>query len=228
MYEIPALTILNYMKGHRMISLQRLLSKDEKFFDLLEASADEVQKNVLALIELVKSPDLSSRIDSFNETRRNETRIANEITEELCRTFVTPLEREDIESLSSALYKIPKNLEKFAERVTAFQPYIKDEQSFIHQTNILDLMAVTMSEMIKSLRHNPKLDVIKGQNNHMLALETEGDKLMLELTKDIYLRYGSEPLKCYILRDLYDLLERAIDRFRDAASIVFRIILKNS
>ena len=216
------------MKGYSMISLQRLLSKDEKFFDLLEASADEVQINVRALIELVKSPDLSSCVDTFNDSRRRETRIANEITEELCRTFVTPLEREDIESLSSALYKIPKNLEKFAERVTAFQSYIKDETSFVHQTNILEMMAETMTEMIKSLRRNPKLDVIKGQNKRMLSLESEGDKLMLDLTKDIYQRYGNEPLKCYILRDLYDLLERTIDRFRDAASIVFRIILKNS
>lgn len=212
-----------------MFSLQRFLSKDEKFFDLLEESASEVQKNVYALSELVKSPDLPSSIESFNRTRQSEKRIANEITEELCRTFVTPLEREDIESLSSALYKIPKNLEKFAERVMAFQTYIQGgEASFIHQTNILDSMAETMSQMIKSLRHNPKLDVIKGQNNQMLALETEGDKLMLDLTKDIYQRYGKDPLKCYILRDLYDLLERTIDRFRDAASIVFRIILKNS
>ncbi len=216
-----------------MISLQRLLAKDDKFFDLLEKSADEVQKNVLALIELVKSsdltsPDIVSRIESFNETRRNETRIANEITEELCKTFVTPLEREDIESLSSALYKIPKNLEKFAERVTAFQAYLNNGLSFEPQTNILELMGETMTQMIKSLRRNPKLDVIKGQNNRMLALEAEGDKLMLELTKELYLTCGTEPLKCYIVRDLYDLLERTIDRFRDAASIVFRIVLKNS
>jgi len=217
-----------------MISLQKLFAKDEKFFDLLEESADEVQKNVLALIDLVKtssdltSPDIMTKIEAFNETRRNETRIANEITEELCRTFVTPLEREDIESLSSALYKIPKNLEKFAERVTAFQPYIQNGLSFAPQTRILEMMAETMIEMIRSLRRNPKLDVIKGQNNRMLSLEAEGDKLMLELTKELYRSHSSEPLKCYILRDLFDLLERTIDRFRDAASIVFRIILKNS
>ena len=71
-----------------MISLQKLFAKDEKFFDLLEESADEVQKNVLALIDLVKtssdltSPDIMTKIEAFNETRRNETRIANEITEE--------------------------------------------------------------------------------------------------------------------------------------------------
>ena len=218
-----------------MISLQRILAKDEKFFDLLEESANEVQNSVLALVELVKSPgiclpkeDLNSAIGKFYNSRRNETRIANEITEELCKTFVTPLEREDIESLSSALYKIPKNLEKFAERVTSFHEYVKGEESFVTQMEILEISAETIIQMIKSLRRNPKLDVIKGQNNRLLALEADGDKLMLELTWDLYQRYGNDFLKCFIIKDLYDLLERAIDRFRDAGSIVFRIILKNS
>lgn len=211
-----------------MISLQRLLAKDEKFFDLLEESADQVQENVQALIKLLKSRDTKASFDIFYQSRRNETRIANEITEELCKTFVTPLEREDIESLSSALYKIPKNLEKFAERISLFHDYIKDDDLFSGQIEILEMAADTMTQMIKSLRRNPKLDVIKGQNNRMLSLESDGDKLMLELTGEMYQRYGNELLKCFILKDLYDLLERAIDRFRDAASIVFRIVLKNS
>ena len=79
-----------------MISLQRLFAKDDKFYNLLEESADEVQKNVRAFVEFVKSPDQPSCIESFNATRQQEKRIANEITEELCQTFVTPLEREDI------------------------------------------------------------------------------------------------------------------------------------
>ena len=211
-----------------MFSLQRILAKDEKFFDLLEESADEVQKNVQALIEIVKAPDSKASIEQFYKSRRNETRIANEITEELCKTFVTPLEREDIESLSSALYKIPKVLEKFAERITLFQSYIKNEESFVHQIELVEMAAETLSQMIKSLRRNPKLNVIKGQNNRLLTLEADGDKLMLELTWDLYQRHGNELLKTFILKDLYDLLERTIDRFRDAGSIIFRIVLKNS
>lgn len=211
-----------------MFSLQRILAKDEKFFDLLEESADEVQKNVQALIEIVKAPDSKASIDKFYKSRRNETRIANEITEELCKTFVTPLEREDIESLSSALYKIPKILEKFAERITLFQKYIENEESFVHQIELVEMAAETLSQMLKSLRRNPKLNIIKGQNNRLLTLEADGDKLMLELTWDLYQRHGNELLKTFILKDLYDLLERTIDRFRDAGSIIFRIVLKNS
>jgi len=215
-----------------MISLQRFLTKDEKFFDLLESSADEVQKSVEALAEIVGSPESTSAslsaIEKFYQSRRNETKINLAITEELCKTFITPLEREDIESLSSALYKIPKNLEKFAERLNLYRDCIQTKESFLFQIEILELGAETLSQMIKSLRRNPKLNVIKSQNERLLSLESDGDKLLLEMTWELIQHHGKEPLNIFILKDLYDLLEKAIDKMRDAGSIVFRIVLKNS
>jgi uncharacterized protein len=215
-----------------MISLQRFLTKDEKFFDLLEGSVSEVQKSVEALAEITKAMECTttttSAIEKFNRSRRNETRIAQEITEELCKTFITPLEREDIESLSSALYKIPKTLEKFSERLNLFQGYMPTRESFLFQIEILELAAETLSQMIKSLRRNPKLEIIKSQNERLLALESDGDKLLLEMTWELIQRNDKDPLNIFILKDLYDLLERAIDKMRDAGSIIFRIVLKNS
>ncbi len=211
-----------------MISLQRFLTKDEKIFDLLEASADEVQKSVVALAELVTAPNSDSATEKFYKSRRNETKIAQEITEELCKTFITPLEREDVESLSFALYKIPKNLEKFTERLSLFQSCMPTRESFVFQIEILELQAETLTQMIKSLRRNPKLEIIKSQNERLLSLEADGDKLLLEMTWELVQRHGKEPLNIFILKDLYDLLERAIDLFRNAGSVIFRIVLKNS
>src|SRR5439155_1079405 len=99
-----------------MFSLQKMLGKEDKFFDLLEASAEEAHSSVQLLNELIKSPGQARLLEEFAHTRRKDKRITEEITEELCKTFVTPLEREDIEALSSALYKIPKTVEKFGER----------------------------------------------------------------------------------------------------------------
>jgi hypothetical protein len=57
-------------------------------------------------------------LDEFIQTRRKEKRIRHVMTEELSKTFVTPLEREDIEALSFALYRIPKQVEKIVERLS--------------------------------------------------------------------------------------------------------------
>ena len=108
-----------------MFSLQRFLGKEDKFFDLLEASAAEACTSVRALITFIKKPDEVKSLDEFIRARRNEKKITSQISEELCTTFVTALEREDIEALSVALYKVPKTIEKIGERILLAPQYMR-------------------------------------------------------------------------------------------------------
>jgi uncharacterized protein Yka (UPF0111/DUF47 family) len=209
-----------------MFSLQRLLGKDEKFFDFLEDSAQQVCNNVNALVQLMKDPESAAALTDFKEARRKGKRIAEDIDEYLCKTFVTPIEREDIESLSDALYKIPKMLEKFSERFILFLDQLHG-WDFSQQISILTQAAETLLQMVRSLRQNPKLDKIKDQRDRLHELEGDADRLMLDLLCSLY--HGKhETLELTILRDLYELLEKAIDRCRDAGKVVFHIVLKNS
>ncbi len=128
-----------------MFSLQKLLGKEDKFFDLLEASAEEARSSVQALVRIVKSATAPPTLEDFVLSRRKEKRIAQEISEELVNTFITGLER----------------------------------------------------------------------------------KLMLELLGDLY-SGRHETLKVVVLKDLYELLERIIDRCRDAGNVINHIVLKNS
>ena len=92
--------------------LKKVLGKDEKFYELLEASAVEAQKSAKSLSKLyaqVGKPDFEQCFTELVVARRVDKRIGLSITQELCKTFVTPLEREDIEALANALYKIHKN-----------------------------------------------------------------------------------------------------------------------
>src|ERR1043166_9159568 len=100
-----------------MFSLQKLFGKDDKFFTLMEASAEECRTSIESLIRLLETPQKKRSLDAFIEARRKDKRITKELTEHLLKTFVTPLEREDIEALAEALYKIPKTVEKFSERL---------------------------------------------------------------------------------------------------------------
>ena len=55
-----------------------------------------------------------------SQSRRKDKQITQELTEQLCKTFITPLEREDIQALAAALYKIPKTVEKIGERILIY------------------------------------------------------------------------------------------------------------
>src|SRR6185295_1752808 len=88
-----------------MFSLQKLLGKDDLFFDLLEASADAARQSIVALQHILKDP--APKLDGFATARREDKRITTEISAKLAQTYVTQLEREDIEELANKLYKIP-------------------------------------------------------------------------------------------------------------------------
>src|SRR5437868_14399920 len=126
-----------------MFSLQRLLGKEDKFFDLLEASAKEAQKSAYALLKFLENPKEAKSLDDFIIARRAEKRIADQISEALCTTFVTALEREDIEALSLSLYKIPKTVEKIAERVL-IAPHLLTGINLGRQASSLERAAKTV------------------------------------------------------------------------------------
>jgi uncharacterized protein Yka (UPF0111/DUF47 family) len=209
-----------------MKALKKLLGHDDKFFDLLEASAVEAQSSVQLLVDLLKKSDSIPTIDELVRTRRKDKRITEEITEQLCKTFVTPLEREDIEELSIALYKIPKTVEKFSEKFLLCHPHIKNVD-FSPQLSILQQTTDTVTQMVKKLRARAHLEIMKEHNDKMHYLEGEADKLMLELIKELY-SGRHEPLKVIIILDLYETLEKVIDRCRDAGNVLFQIVLKYS
>lgn len=207
-------------------AIRRLLGYDDKFFNLLEASADEAKASVQLLLTLIKSPESTTTMGDFIQSRRKDKLITEEITEELCKTFVTPLEREDIESLSLALYKIPKTAEKFSEKYMLCKASLKDV-NFLEQAAILEKTTDTVSQMVKKLRARAHLEKVKEFNNRLHYLEGEADKLMLDLVKDLYSgKY--DPLKVIIILDLHETLEKIIDRCRDVGNIIFQVVLKYS
>ncbi|OGV62392.1 MAG: hypothetical protein A2283_17835 [Lentisphaerae bacterium RIFOXYA12_FULL_48_11] len=208
------------------MNLRKLLGHDDKFFDLLESSARQAQSSVQLLVTTLKNPETTPSLDEFVQARRKDKKITEEITEELCKTFVTPLEREDIEALSIALYKIPKTVEKFSEKFILCHNHIK-EVDFTRQLKLLQQTTETVAEMVKKLRERVHLEKMKDQNSRLHYLEGEADKLMLELIKELYSGVH-DPLKVIIILDLYETLERIIDRCRDAGNVIFQIVLKYS
>jgi uncharacterized protein len=208
-----------------MFSLQRLIGRDDQFFDLLEASADEARFSARALVELIHATDDGHTLDEFAMHRREDKRIREAISQKLCNTFITPLEREDIDALSSALSRIPKVIKKFAERLIFLRSHINLEL-FHKQVELLKQATDTLHDMVRQLR-SPRLDRVQVSNDRLHQFEGEADKLILARLRELY---GGqyEAVQMIVLRDLFELLEKVIDRCRDAGNVIFQIVLKNS
>jgi uncharacterized protein len=209
-----------------MLSIQSFFSKTSTFSRLFESSAEEVRRSAQSLVDLLKSPPDDFQLADFSRARQQNKRINGEITTLLCQTFVTPLEREDLEALSRALYRIPKTIEKFAGRMALTKAYLPAD-FFSRQAKILEEATNVVYEMVRQLWHHPHLERIKQENDRLHTMEGEADKLVFEMLRDLYSgKY--EPMQVIVLRDLFELLEKVIDRCRDAGNVIFHIVLKNS
>ena len=209
-----------------MFSLQRLFGKGDKFQDLLEQAAKEAHESAHQVIRLLSHPKDSKCMDDLVLARRKEKKIAEQISEELVKTFITGLEREDIEALSLALKKIPKTAEKFAERWVLAAPHMSGVD-FAKQGEMMVKSTEVVLEMVKQLRDMQHLEKAREMNDKLQYIEGEADKLMLELLKELYSgKYDA--LRAIVIRDLYELMEKVIDRCRDAGNVVMHIVLKNS
>src|SRR5436189_4048361 len=212
-----------------MFSIRKFFGHDEKFFDLLEASAQQADSSVhhlVALLAKLEHHEPPQSLEEFVASRREDKRITQELTEQLCKTFITPLEREDIQALAAALYKIPKTVEKIGERVLIC-PQDLQGRSFRKQVELLDQAAETVLAMVKQLRKGTDAATAREMNAKLQSIEGDADKLELDLLRDLY--QGDYKTKQIIfLRDLFELMEKVVDRCRDAGNIILEVALKYS
>jgi uncharacterized protein len=209
-----------------MFSLQALFGSGDRFYQLLEDAAVEAHESVRLVVEMIKEPGSAKNLDDLVLSRRKEKKIGEQISAELVKTFVTGLEREDIEALALSLRKIPKTVEKLAERINIGHQHIQGVD-FTRQIEILEQSTDVVLTMVKQLRDMRHLEKIHEFNNKLQYLEGEADDLMTNLLKELYSgRYDA--IKAIVIRDLYELIEKAIDRCRDAGNAVLHIVLKNS
>lgn len=209
-----------------MFSLQKLLGKEDKFFTLLEASAEEARASVQALVKLSKSLDQPAAKDELAFVRQKDKQITQEISAAVYSTFVTALEREDIEELSNALYKIPKTIEKFSIRILAAPQHVRGID-FSTQISLLERATDVVLELVKLLRNGMHLERVKDLNDKLQFLESEADNHMALLYKDLF-SGRHDPMQVIMLKDLYELLEKVIDRCRDAGNVIAHTALKHS
>ncbi|MDE1170731.1 MAG: DUF47 family protein [Verrucomicrobium sp.] len=209
---------------------KKILGKDEKFFDLLDASAHEAGITARCLRELLqKAGDgglSEADLSEFSLHRNKDKEITRKITRELCRTFVTPLEREDIEALSESLYRIPKTVQKIGERFLFCSESLLKDKSLLRQAEILEQATQVVCRLIQLLRSGEAIEKASDLHGRLQQLEGEADRLFTAMLREAYAHRDAKEL--ILLKDVCELMEKAIDRCRDVGNTVFQVVLKSS
>jgi uncharacterized protein Yka (UPF0111/DUF47 family) len=208
-----------------------LLPKDDNFSQLLTELAEEALISARQLKEFMDCPDRASKDKASAAVTAARTRaklLAQKTTEALCRCFITPFDREDIQDLTDIMYKIPKTIEKVRERVI-LHDISCGEGDFARQVDLILQEAEVTRDMVRALVSggSGKSREVTQRVNTLRDLEQQGDSMRNELMAELF-RSDRDIRDLLLRRDIYDMLEKVVDRFRDAAGVVLQIVLKYS
>jgi uncharacterized protein Yka (UPF0111/DUF47 family) len=210
-----------------MFSLQKFFGKDPVFFDLFDQSARHIIDSVAGLEVFLKDPSAPGAMQKIKDARRASKEVTEELHELVIKTFVTSLEREDIEALSTSLYRVIKPVEKFAERYRIANQFLS-ENDFLGQVKILRDASEHVKKMVSLIRRADNLDQARRLNSALKQSETDADALEVELLEALYADSSVDAKRMFLVKDMFNLLEKGIDRCRDSGAVVMQIALKCS
>jgi len=205
-----------------------ILPRQDHFLTMIEELASCVCACPQYLRDYLASKDAAVHAkagQSILDARLRSKEIASKITEELCRSYVTPFDRDDIQDFANALYKIPKIMEKVKERMD-LHGLTGEGSDFLRQIDVIVEEASAMQEIVSHLTRKPDSRKVQDKVSVLYDLEHKGDVILGELLGTLF-REHSDAKSLILRKDIYDMLEKVIDRYRDAAGVALQIVLKH-
>jgi predicted phosphate transport protein (TIGR00153 family) len=203
------------------------LPRNEAFYDLLHAAAKNLVDASEVLQDLMEHyENVDMKTERLRELEHTGDSITHEISALLHKTFVTPIEREDIALLAERMDDVVDHVEEASMTMRIYQvagPTARSKEL----ADVVRLMTVKVEQAIAKLREQRHLRDILPIAVELNRLENVGDdlfrKAMAELFRDEV--NGTEIIKW---REIYDQLEQATDRCEDVANVLEGIVLKHA
>lgn len=206
-----------------------LLPRQDHFYTALSTLSTHAHTGAELLQKYVHSQNDPARqkiLREFAECRAQSKSVMNNLTDALARSFVTPFDREDIQSFSNNLYRIPKLIEKVIQRME-LHGLVGAEADFARQVNLIVDEATAMDEVVSDLIQARDSKKITEKVRLLHDLEQKGDDILQELLASLFAE--TREVKDLLLRkDIYDMLEKVVDSYRNAAAVALQIVLKYS
>lgn len=197
--------------------------REEDFFVLFRRQASLVREGCDALHEMMERFDrLEERAEALKETEHQGDLVTHEIFERLNRTFITPIEREDIHDLASGLDDVLDAVEAIASRLVLFRIASSTPES-VRLTAILAQCGRQIEKAVEHLRDFKGLMPFTVEINR---LENEADMISRAVVADLF-SGRHEVLDVLRWKEIYGRLEGAADRCEDVANTIEGIVLKS-
>jgi predicted phosphate transport protein (TIGR00153 family) len=203
-----------------------LLPKDTVFFDLFEGLSRHAVSAAEHLRHVARNyAESEAWIQRIRDEEHAADGLAHKALDRLDRTFITPFDREDIHDLVNKLDDIIDNIDALAKRFPLF--HIESvEPDFQKQADVLVQATVAVSDAVHRLRKSRKLSELSDKLIEIHHKESVGDDNHHAAMSRLF-SGGTDALYVLKWKELYDLVEEAIDGCEDVGNTLERIVLKN-
>jgi uncharacterized protein len=201
-----------------------LAPRDREFFDLFEEAGGNILRAAGLLEELLKDfPERNDLARDILICEQDGDRITHDIIQRLNQTFVTPIDRDDIYALASALDDVVDYTEEVADYLGLYkiEAPMEQAQALAH---VLHACARQISEAMPRMRGFKDISHFTVEINR---LENDGDRLTREAIASLF-DNGIDPMVVIRWKDIFERLEEAIDSCEHVANILEGIVIKNS
>jgi len=198
--------------------------RDREFFDLFEEASANILRAADLLDRMLRNyPDTKELAREILLCEQEGDRITHDIVQRLNQTFVTPIDREDILELASALDDIVDLTEEVADYLGLYKVEAPMEQAQ-RLAHILMQASRQISEAMPRMRD---FKDISHYTVEIHRLENEGDRVVREAIASLF-DNGIDPMVVIRWKDLFERLEEAIDATERVANTLSGIVIKNS
>ena len=213
-----------------MLARLRLIPQDDRFFDLFNRGAENTLEGARLLHDLLHNyVDVDRKARRLKDIEHTGDEITHEVFGALHRTFITPLDREDISNLASSLDDVIDWIEEVGRRIMLYRIDRPTPIACRFSSVILD-QAEQIARAVPLLESLRNAEALQKATQEIHRLENEGDDLLADAIATLYDGVTEVPQLIQAMRwnDLYQLLEDATDKAENVATVLNNIALKNA
>jgi len=203
-----------------------LFAKGNVFFDLFERSAENVHEAAKLLAQLLNDfQDVPNRVRQIHNIEHQGDEFTHRILDQVAKTFITPLDREDIQRIATRLDDVVDQMNTAANRLLLFKVQVIPEDAKLLGKVLVDASALLIVAM-RNLKDLKKRDAILDSCIQIHTLENEGDRLMQHALAALFDAPNPDPVEIIKWKDIYQILEKATDRCEDVADALQTVVVK--
>ena len=203
----------------------RLLPREEEFFTLFIEVANRNKEAVEHLRQLFQAPPdrRTPQVEAIKRLEHEADQVTHEVVNRLDRTFITPLDREDIHQLASDLDDVMDAMDGTARRAQIFR-LGESPQGVLRLLDVMKRMMTALSEAVNRLK---KGDDVMRFCVEAKQLEEEGDAIYHEALGQLFEK-ERDAIELIKWKEIYDNLEGTLDQAEDVANVVESITIKHA